>query len=124
MNKIMVTTRAQLDELINDSALTFVGLLADDENLNAVKEWIEQHTPFKKEDAYIFDGSLMNREFGLTGDNAYPEGGNCTFICVKLSDLEKPMALTIPRFQVGGRWLDDVVSNDVRREQSKRGQED
>ena len=122
MNKIQVTTRQQLDELANGSALTFVGLIADDENLGAVAEWIKQHTKMIREDAYIFDGGLMNREFGLTGDNAYPEG-NCTFVCIKLEDLETPMALAIPRFQVGGRWLDDVISNDLRREQDKRGED-
>ena len=37
---------------------------------------------------------------------------------------EKPLALTIPRFHVGGRWFDDVVANNARREAEKNGTED
>ena len=65
----------------------------------------------------------MNREYNLTGTNAYPEK-DCTLVCIKLTDLVKPLALTMPRFQVGGRWFDDVVDNNARREAEKNGTED
>ncbi len=80
-------------------------------------------TAFKREDFYIIEGRTMNREYNLTGTNAYPEK-DCTLVCIKLTDLVKPLALTMPRFQVGGRWFDDVVDNNARREAEKNGTED
>jgi len=120
MRKIAVQDRATLDELYRDSAFTIEGLSADDESLGELAEWVGHLTAFRREDFYIIEGGTMNREYGLTGDNAYP-ATNCTLVCIKLSDLEKPMALTIPRFQVGGRWFDDVVDNNARRESEKVG---
>lgn len=118
MTKIQVTNKSGLDELYNDSALTIEGLSTEDDSLKDMIEWIKQFTAFKKEDIYVIEGSVMNREYGLTGTNAYPETG-FTLVAVKLADLEKPLALTLPRFQVGGRWFDDVVNNNLRREEEK-----
>ena len=119
MNKITVNDRATLDALYENSALTFEGVAADEENLKAVLTWVKNYTPLKREDVYVIDGSLMNREYGLTGDNAYPETGS-TLVCVKLADMEHPMRVTIPRFHIGGRWFTDVVDNNVRREETRR----
>ena len=122
MNIIKVTTKAQLDELYKESAFTIEGLSSDDKSLGQLAEWVKHLTEFKREDFYIIEGKTMNREYNLTGTNAYPET-DCTLVCIKLSDLEKPLALTIPRFQVGGRWFDDVVANNARREAEKSGME-
>ena len=122
MNKIKVNNRATLDALYNNSALTFEGVAASDENVKAVLTWVKNYTPLKREDVYVIEGSLMNREYGLTGDNAYPET-DCTILCIKLDDMEKPMAVTLPRFTVGGRWFDDVVDNNARREAEKNGED-
>ena len=108
MNKIQVTDRATLDALYKDSAFTIEGLSPDDESLGDLAEWVKRLTAFKREDFYIIEGRTMNREYNLTGTNAYPET-DCTLVCIKLTDLVKPLALTMPRFQVGGRWFDDVV---------------
>ena len=118
MNTIKVNDRATLDALYKNSALTFEGVAADEENLKAVLTWVKNYTPLKREDVYVIEGSLMNREYGLTGDNAYPET-DCTILCIKLDDMEKPLAVTLPRFTVGGRWFDDVVDNNARREAEK-----
>lgn len=123
MNKITVTTREQLDALYNNSALTFEGVAPDKENLEAVLTWVKNYTPLKREDVYVIKGNLMNREYNLTGDNAYPKT-DCTILCIKLDDMERPMAVTLPRFAVGGRWFDDVVDNNARREAEKNGDED
>ena len=122
MNKIKVNDRATLDALYNNSALTFEGVAATDENLKAVLSWVKNYTPLKREDVYVIEGGIMNREYGLTGDNAYPET-DCTILCIKLDDMEKPMAVTLPRFTVGGRWFDDVVDNNARREAEKNGKD-
>ena len=122
MNKIQVTDRKTLDELYNESAFTIEGLSSDDESLGQLAEWVKNLTAFKREDFYIIEGRTMNREYNLTGTNAYPET-NCTLVCIKLSDLEKPLALTLPRFEIGGRWFDDVVANNARHEAEKNGTE-
>ncbi len=122
MNKIKVNDRATLDALYNNSALTFEGVAATDENLKAVLTWVKNYTPLKREDVYVIEGGIMNREYGLTGDNAYPET-DCTILCVKLDDMERPMAVTLPRFTVGGRWFDDVVDNNARREAERNGED-
>lgn len=120
MNTIKVNDRATLDALYRNSALTFEGVTPDKENLEAVLTWVKNYTPLKREDVYVIEGNLMNREYNLTGDNAYPET-DCTILCIKLDDMERPMAVTLPRFAVGGRWFDDVVDNNARREAEKNG---
>lgn len=115
-NKTEVTTRAQLDALYSDSALTFVGITPDEENVKAILDWVKELTPLKREEAYTVEGAVMNREYGLTGTNAYP-ASDCTLVCVKLADMENPMAVAAPRFGVGGRWFDDIVDNNARNEE-------
>jgi len=107
MNIIKVTTKAQLDELYKDWSLTMEGLQPDEENLKALLDWVKELTPLKREDVYTIEGAVMNREYGLTGTNAYPDR-NCTLVCVRLADMEKPNAVAIPRFQIGGRWFTDI----------------
>ena len=124
MNIIKVTTKAQLDELYKDWSLTIEGLAPDEENLKELLDWVKELTPLRREDVYTIDGAVMNREYGLTGTNAYPDTG-CTIVCVKLADMEHPKAVTFPRFQIGGRWFYDVVSNNEMRQQAMRtGAED
>lgn len=120
MNIIKVTTRAQLDELYKDWSLTLEGLAPDEANLKEFLEWVRELTPLKRDDVYTIDGAVMNREYGLTGTNAYP-GTGCTIVCIKRADMERPNAVTRPRFQIQGRWFYDVVDNNVRREEEKRG---
>ncbi len=120
METVLITDKEGLDALYKDSAFTIEGLAANAENLKELADWVKRLTPFKTERAYIVSGALMNRVYGLTGTNAYPDEG-CTLVAIKLSDLEKPKALSLPRFSVGGRWFDDIVDNNRRREEEKRG---
>ncbi len=117
MERIMVKTKAQLEELVKESALTWEGLDTSDESLKQVFDWLKGYTPLKCERVYITSGGLMDVAYGLTGTNAYP--ANLSIVSVRLCDMEKPMAIAIPRFRVGGRWLDDIVSNNRRREEEK-----
>lgn len=119
MKVIEVTTKEQLDNLYNDWALTLEGFAPDEKNLAELLDWIKVYTPLKREDVYIIQGCVMNREYHLTGSNAYPEV-YCTIACVKLDDMEHPEAVTMPRFMIGGRWFVDVVDNNARREEQKR----
>ena len=123
MNIIKVTTKKQLDALYEDWSLTIEGLAPDEENLKQLLDWVKELTPLKREDVYTIEGSVMNRMYGLTGTNAYPET-DCTLVCVKLADMENHKAVIYPRFQIGGRWFYDIVENNARREAEKNGTED
>ena len=123
MNIIKVTTRAQLDELYKDWSLTMEGFSPEEANIRDLLDWVRELTPLKREDIYTIEGAVMNREYGLTGTNAYPDK-DCTLVCVKLADMEHPKRVTMPRFQIGGRWFYDIVENNARREAEKNGTED
>ena len=113
MNIINITTKRQLDSLYNQSALTLEGLSSDEENLKAVRDWLEEHEAITciEPDFHIIKGKLMNEVYSLTGNNAYPE--NCTLVSVTNIDQAK---IIFSRFEVGGRWFDDIVDNNLRRE--------
>ncbi len=123
MNIIKVTTKAQLDELYKDWSLTIEGLAPDEENLKELLDWVKELTPLKREDVYTIEGSVMNRMYGLTGTNAYPET-DCTLVCVKLADMEHSDRVTMPRFDIGGRWFTDIVDNNAWKETEQDGGED
>lgn len=111
-----VTTRKQLEEL--GSALTFEGLNTSEESLNQLFDWLESRTAVKRRAVYVTTGATMNRLYGLTGTNAYPADLN--IVSVDLNDLGKPDRITLARFEYGGRWLDDVIENNLRREREKK----
>ena len=119
MNIIKVTTKKQLDALYEDWSMTIEGLAPAEENLKQLLDWVKELTPLKREDVYTIEGSVMNRMYGLTGTNAYPET-DCTLVCVKLADMENHKAVIYPRFQIGGRGFYDIVENNARREEEKR----
>lgn len=116
MNIIHVSTKTELDTLYNQSAFTMEGLVADNENLSALEEWLREHNALTNDNHvfHIITGRLMNRTYGLTGNNAYPD--DCTIVSVTGIDLLK---LVIPRFEVGGRWFDDIVDNNLSREEEQ-----
>ena len=93
MNIIKVTTKAQLDELYKDWSLTIEGLAPDEENLKQLLDLVKELTPLKREDVYTIEGAVMNREYHLTGTNAYHDT-DCTLVCVKLVDMEHPNRVT------------------------------
>lgn len=114
---INVTTKEQLDALYNQSALTWEGLDTDEENLNAIKDWLEEHKAItdKEPTFYIIKGKLMNEQYGLSGDNAYPEDLNI----ISVTDINQ-LAITLARFEVAGRWFDDIVDNNAMREEETK----
>jgi len=116
-----VTTTEKLNELYDCSALTFLGLTTSQESLNAMFDWIREYTAVKTMQVFVVTGRTMNNQYGLTGTNAYAD--DLSIVCVKLTDLENPMKLALPRFQVGGMWFDDVVDNNARRENRDGGEE-
>jgi hypothetical protein len=114
MKIINVFTKEQLDALYNQSALTWEGLDTSEENLNAVKEWLSENKAIiegTEPTFHITTGRLMNKYYGLTGDNAYHNDLNL----VSVTDINQG-PITLSRFEVGGRWFDDIVDNNIRRQ--------
>lgn len=115
MKIINVFTEEQLNELYNESALTWEGLSTSEDNLNAVTEWLKDNNAIidgVEPTFHITKGRLMNEYYGLTGDNAYQNDLNI----VSVTDINQ-MAIMLERFEVGGRWFDDIVDNNARREE-------
>lgn len=98
-----VTTEEQIKKL--GSALTWEGLKVNEENINAMFDWIEEFTPVLQRKIYVISGKLMNRLYNA----GYPDDLN--IVCVDLYDLEDFNKIVLRRFSVGARWLDDVISN-------------
>lgn len=118
MQIIDVNDEKTLKDLYDNSAFTLEGVAPTKKNVKNIFDWLKKHTGIKNETAYAIPGSLMNRVYNLTGNNAYPKT-NCHLVCVKLDDMEDPMATALPRFQIGARWFDDIVENNARREEEK-----
>ena len=103
----------ELKELQNlGSALTIEGLA--DDSIPDFINWVKEYTPMKNEIAYIIKGKTMNKVYGLTSENAYPD--NCTIVSIKLEDMENSTAVVIPRFEIGARWFDDIIMNNAMKE--------
>ena len=106
---------SDLKDLYDGSALTFLGAFIDDDYLEGLVNLLKKHDcEMKQPDFYVVKGRLMNEVYHLTGDNAYKDSLN--ILCIKLSDLSNVAAIIIPRFEIHGRWFDDVVDGNARRE--------
>ena len=103
--------------LYEQSSLTFEGTTLDDENLGWLMNWFVEND-FLPEGAHLtifnIKGKTMNDYYELTGRNRYPAKLN--IISIPLDQLENIGPLAIARFQLGGRWFDDVVDNNAARE--------
>ena len=87
------------------SAFTFEGLdISDKKGLKEMEKYLRE-TGFEKKDmlGMYFKGSVMNRVYGLTESNAYPD--DLTFLVIP--DYYNP----IVKLQLGARWFDDIVAN-------------
>lgn len=114
MKVIQVTTVEQVKELEADSALTMEGFKTDEKHLQELLDWVKKHTPLIREDIYVIEGAQMNAFYGLTGDNAYQP--DLHIVCIKLSDMVASMRIVFPRYDIGGRWFDDIVDSNRRRQ--------
>ena len=110
MNLIEVKSIEECKRL--GSAFTMEGLCTNDESLNQLKDWINERTTLLKDNIYVISGKNMNTWYGLTGTNAYPD--DTSIICIDLDDIEDINAIVFARFQIGARWLDDVIENNLR----------
>ena len=113
--EIVACDAKKLEDLVEKSALTVEGLA--ESSIDEFLDWIEEHTKLKVRRAYVTKGSLANSEWGLTGDNRYKDDAN--LVSVPLDDMEDWKKIVMTRFQIGGRWMDDIKDNNVMRERHK-----
>lgn len=115
MEMIRVKSREELDFLYEDNALTVVGLCR--ESIADLFSILKENTTVHRERVFITSGKLMNEQYGLTGKNAYPD--NLTIVSISLEDFDvEPMILK--RFEFGGRWFNDIVDNNARRQKLQK----
>lgn len=113
MNKIVLENSDKFNEFYEDWDLTFCGCIESEWNLYI--EFLNDYTRINPDaEVYYFKGKLMNRHYGLVGNNAYPD--DLGFIVVKLSDIEDINKIALPMREVGGRWFTDIVDNNSRHE--------
>ena len=106
----------RIKELEDGSAFTWEGFDISPKNLEAVVKFFKKNTPSIKlpVEFYTWKGSTMNNMYNLTGNNAYPDDLN--FVSIALDNWDGLGTLPFIKFQVGARWLDDIVDNNARRE--------
>lgn len=106
----------KISELEKGSAFTWEGLNSDDNSLSQVVDFFTKESKgFKVPcDIYWWSGKEFDDKYGLTGDNRYPD--NLTFVSIPLDMWSEMGNLPMLKFQVGARWLDDIVDNNARRE--------
>lgn len=111
---ILVETNSMLKKAYDGSYYTIVGAggdinewkqgyqdLLDKEGIGKIKEWIE------------FTGDDMNKEFQLTGDNAYEP--DLHFLAFSLDGLNLSK-LAIFKIRMQDRWFNDIVDNNASRQ--------
>lgn len=110
-NRAPATTNQQLRMLYKNSAFTMEGL--SEESVPDLLKWIDDCGAITEETptVWIIKGKLMNDTYDLTGNNAYPE--DLTLVSVMGINTTK---VAIPRFDIGGRWFDDIVDNNANKD--------
>ena len=109
--------KEMLNEFFNTSCFTFEGIETNDKKGMKKLEKALLDNGYDKEEKdrvwYWFNGSVMNKHFHLTGDNAYQD--DLTFLCIP--DFYNPMF----KLLVGARWFDDIVANNLERQKEIGG---
>ena len=101
------------EDLYKGSALTFEGVIP--EEAHCYREFFKQFTEVdESQPCYLFSGKMMNDYYGLTGTNAYPDDLN--ILSFPLMIFKEVARICLPRFQLEGRWFDDIVENNKRRQ--------
>lgn len=85
-----------------------------------IEEWKKGYTDILEQrgigtikEFHTFTGKEYNDEFGLTGNNRYPD--DLTFLTFPLDGLNIGKLAPL-KLMMEDRWFDDIVSNDLRRE--------
>lgn len=105
-----LTTREELNNLYDNCSLTFEGCTTDKENLDFLYNWLKNNNALKSENLhlYLIKGKTMNKIYELKESNKYSNDIN--IISIENEDLDI-LKIVIKRFELGGRWFDDIVDN-------------
>lgn len=95
-----VETKQEVNELINASAITMIGLIEGEDGDLAFRNHLDEYLEDKT--IYITKGSLINELYG----SDLPE--DLRIVSLKYSKLGK---LPIIRIQIGAKWFDDFIDN-------------
>jgi len=92
-----LTTEKELNELVNEQALTIIGLLFENESeAEELEDLFKNVFEFPKEKDFelaMFTGKLMNEVYGLTEKNAY--ANDLSFVSVRgYSNIAACIAIT------------------------------
>lgn len=116
---LIKATEQDIEELRNKSAFTFIGAGG---NLNdwmiGINDILKQHLINQVSRFYTWNGKLMNDMYGLTQNNAYQD--DITFLAFDITEIPMDQIgkLSMLKLVMHARWLDDIVDNDLAREQS------
>lgn len=116
---LIKATEQDIEELRNKSAFTFIGAGG---NLNdwmvGINDVLKQHLINQVSRFYTWNGKLMNDMYGLTQNNAYQD--DITFLAFDITEIPMDQIgkLSMLKLTMHARWLDDIVDNDLAREQS------
>ena len=89
--------------------LAFEGVENTEENLNWLYDWLEKLGALKQDvvpDFYMCTGKLFSETYSLK--ISYPADLN-----ILILDNINIAPTTLARFDIGGRWLDDIVDNNL-----------
>lgn len=100
--------KEMLDEFCEHSMFTFEGIdIESKEGRKSIKELekVLKASGYNEKEfiAFWMKGSVMNKHYGLTGKNAYPD--DLTFLVIP--NYYNPKV----KIELGARWFDDIVAN-------------
>ena len=105
--------KEMLNEFCEHSMFTFEGIdIESKQGRKSIKELekLLRSSGYNEKDfiAFWMKGSVMNKHYGLTGRNAYNE--DLTFLVIP------NYYNVLMKVKLGARWFDDIVSNNVIRQ--------
>lgn len=109
--EVINATESDIQALEKGSAFTWEGMATSEDNLQSIVDFFKENTPTVKLPIkfYIWSGKTMNDLYSLTKGVAYPD--DLSFVSIPLDYWPDLGNLPIIKFQVGARWLDDIVDN-------------
>ena len=109
--EVINATESDIQTLEKGSAFTWEGMTTSEDNLQSIVDFFKENTPTVKLPIkfYIWSGKTMNDLYSLTKGVAYPD--DLSFVSIPLDCWPDLGNLPIIKFQVGARWLDDIVDN-------------
>ena len=113
--------KANLQKAYKGSYYTIIGAGGD------LQEWVDGYNKMLEEQGigkpqawFQATGAQVNKEFGLTGDEAFKARLTILFFPLDGLDIGK---LAIFKLKMEDRWFDDIIDNSLRR-QRERGEEE